>query len=281
MLWRFRRGSPRQVGAKEGSFLKFAGGLQTRIELAPMPRSWWKLNPDVILATNTPTARALKLATDAVPIVFAGLSDPVGDGIVASLSKPGRNITGFTSFNAPIAGKWLELVKELSPVTSRIGVIYNLKTAPYSIFLPAMQEIAPSLGIAIEPMPVADQAEIERAVAALAHQPHAGLVALPDVFMTNNSNLLFASALQARLPTVGPLRSFAENGALVSYGSDFVGLFHQSASYVDRILRGEEPSALPVQEPTRYELILNLKTAKAMTLTVPQTVLARADEVIE
>ncbi|SDJ51581.1 MULTISPECIES: ABC transporter substrate-binding protein [Bradyrhizobium] len=238
-----------------------------------------KLNPDVILATNTPTARSLKLATDAVPIVFAGLSDPVGDG--ASLSKPGRNITGFTSFNAPIAGKWLELVKELSPATNRIGVIYNPKTAPYSIFLPVMQEIAPKLGIAIEPMPVGDQAEIESAVAALAREPHAGLVALPDVFMTNNSKLIFALALQARLPTVGPLRFFAENGALVSYGSDFIGLFHQSASYVDRILRGEKPGELRVQEPTRYELILNLKTAKAMTLAVPQTVLARADDVIE
>ena len=240
-----------------------------------------KLQPDAILATNTPTARALRLATDSIPIVFAGLSDPIGDGIVASLSKPGRNITGFTSFNAPIAGKWLELVKELSPATTRIGIIYNPKTAPYSIFLPVMQDVAPRLGITVIAMPVNDQATIESTIGALAREPHSGLVVLPDVFMTGHSALTFAQAQQARLPSVGPLRSFADSGALASYGSDFTELFHAASSYVDRILRGEKPGNLPVQEPTRYELILNLKTAKAMALTVPQAALARADEVIE
>jgi putative ABC transport system substrate-binding protein len=138
-----------------------------------------KLNPDVILATNTPTARSLKLATDTIPIVFAGLSDPIGDSIVASLSKPGGNITGFTSFNAPIAGKWLELVKALSPATARIGIIYNPKTAPHAIFLPVMHDVAPSMGITVVPKPVGDRAEIESAIGALAREPNSGVIALP------------------------------------------------------------------------------------------------------
>jgi putative tryptophan/tyrosine transport system substrate-binding protein len=240
-----------------------------------------KLNPDVILATNTPTAHSLKRATDTIPIVFAGLSDPIGDGIVASLAKPGGNITGFTSFNAPIAGKWLELLKELSPATALTGVIYNPKTAPYGIFLPVMQDIGPKLGVTVVPKPVSDPAAIESAIGALAREPNSGFVALPDIFMTLHGDLIFSLARQARLPTVGPLRSFAEAGALASYGSDFTALFRQAAPYVDRILRGEKPRDLPVQEPTKYELIVNLKTAKAMSLTVPQAVLARADEVIE
>jgi putative tryptophan/tyrosine transport system substrate-binding protein len=240
-----------------------------------------KLNPDVMLATNTPTARSLKLATGTIPIVFAGLSDPIGDGIVASLSKPGGNITGFTSFNAPVAGKWLELVKELAPATARTGVIYNPQTAPYAIFLPVMQDAGPKLGITVVPTPVSDQAAIESAIGTLAREPNSGLVALPDVFMVLHGELMFALARQVRLPTVGPLRAFAEAGALASYGSDFTELFRHAAPYVDRILRGEKPRDLPVQEPTRYELVVNLKTAKAMALTVPQTVLARADDVIE
>src|SRR4051794_29167462 len=142
-----------------------------------------QLNPDVILATNTPTARSLKRATATIPIVFAGLSDPIGDGIVASLSKPGGNITGFTSFNAPIAGKWLELLKELAPATTRVGVIYNPKTAPHAIFLPAMQDTAPKLGITVVSMPVTDKAAIETEIGKLAREPNSGLVNLPDIFM--------------------------------------------------------------------------------------------------
>jgi putative ABC transport system substrate-binding protein len=272
-----------EAGWREGREISFevrwGGADAARIDAYALELV--KLKPDVILATNTPTARSLKRATDSIPIVFAGLSDPIGDGIVESLSKPGRNITGFTSFNAPIAGKWLELVKELSPDTTRIGIIYNPKTAPYAIFLPVMQEIAPRLGITVLPMPVSDRAAIESAIGSLAREPHSGLVALPDVFMTTNGELLFALALQTRLPSVGPLRSFADLGALASYGSDFNALFRQASSYVDRILRGEKPGDLPVQEPTRYELILNQKTAKALALTVPQSILARADDVIE
>jgi putative ABC transport system substrate-binding protein len=278
----FQQGLGRS-GWREGSNVSFEvrWGAADAARIDAYAAELVKLNPDVILATNTPTARSLKLATDTIPIVFAGLSDPIGDGIVTSLSKPGRNITGFTSFNAPIAGKWLELVKELSPATTRTGIIYNPRTAPHTIFLPVMQELAPRLGITVVPMPVSDQASIESAIGSLAREPNSGLVALPDVFMTSYGQLIFALALQARLPTVGPLRSYADNGALASYGSDFTELFRQASTYVDRILRSEKPGDLPVQEPTRYELILNLKTAKAMALTVPQAILARADDVIE
>lgn len=239
------------------------------------------LAPDAILATNTPTARAFKHATGSIPIVFAGLSDPIGDGIVSSLSKPGGNITGFTSFNAPIAGKWLELLKELSPGAQHAGVIFNPKTAPHAIFLPVMEAIAPKLGVTVTPLPVTDQASIEAAIGKLAREPNAVLAGLPDIFVSLHFDLVFGLARQARLPSVGTLRSFANGGALASYGSNFADLFHQAAPYVDRVLRGEKPRDLPVQEPTRYELVINLKTAKAIGLTVPQTLLIRADEVIE
>jgi putative tryptophan/tyrosine transport system substrate-binding protein len=239
------------------------------------------LAPDLILATNTPTARALKRATETIPIVFAGLSDPIGDGIVASLSKPGGNITGFTSFNAPIAGKWLELLKEVSPRTERAGVIFNPKTSPHAIFLPAMEAIAPQVGITLNRMPVSDQTAIETVVGKLSSESGSGLVVLPDIFMTLHSELTFALATRGRLPTVAPLRSFASAGGLMSYGSNFADLFREAAQYADRILRGEKPRDLPVQDPTRYELVINLKTAKAIDLTVPPTLLARADEVIE
>lgn len=239
------------------------------------------LNPDVIFGTNTPTMRSLKRATDTIPIVFAGLSDPIGDGIVSSLSKPGRNITGFTSFNAPIAGKWLELLKELLPAATQAGVIYNPTTAPYSIFMPVIQEVAPRLDLEVIPMQVTDQTSIESAIGALASKPNSGIVVLPDIFMTRNGAQVFTLATQARLPTVAPLRSFASDGALASYGSNFDELFRLAAPYVDRILRGEKPANLPVQEPTNYELVINLKAARAMGLNIAPPVLARADAVIE
>jgi putative ABC transport system substrate-binding protein len=239
------------------------------------------LAPDAILATNTPTVRAFKQATETIPLVFAGLSDPIGDGFVSSLSRPGGNITGFTSFNAPIAGKWLEILKELSPSAQHAGVIFNPTTAPHSIFLPVMEVIASKLGVTVTPLPVTDQATIEAAIGRLAREPNSVLVGLPDIFLSLNFDRVFRPAIEARLPSIGPLRSYAIGGALASYGSDFVDLFHQAASYVARILRGEKPRDLPVQEPTRYELVINLKVAKAIGLTVPPTLLARADEVIE
>jgi putative ABC transport system substrate-binding protein len=239
------------------------------------------LAPDVILATNTPTARTLKQATKSIPIVFAGLSDPIGDGIVESLSRPAGNITGFTSFNAEIGGKWLELLNEIAPATKRAAVIFNPRTATQAIFLPIMEALAPRMGIALMRAEVSDQASISGAIGKLAGTPGAGLVLIPDVFLAENRKMIFGLATAAKLPTVCPVSVFARDGGLLAYGSNFLDLFREAAGYVDRILKGEKPGNLPVQNPTRYELVINLKTARALGANIPPTLLTRADEVIE
>jgi putative ABC transport system substrate-binding protein len=239
------------------------------------------LNPDLILATNTPTARALKQATETVPIVFTGLSDPVADGIVASHANPAGNFTGFVSFSAAIAGKWLQLLKEVAPFAAQVRVLYNPDTAPYAIFYPVMEAIAPRLGMTLIRTPVRDKGAIESAIAELSGASGGALAIIPDVFMLLHGKTTFDLAISHRLPSVSPLRQFVAAGSLISYGSNFDKLFRQAASYADRILRGEKPKNLPVQEPTEYELIVNLKTAKAIGLTIPETLLGRADEVIE
>ena len=239
------------------------------------------LAPDLIFATNTQPARSLKQATGTIPIVFSALSDPIADGIVANLSSPQGNITGFTSFNAAIAGKWLQLLKEIAPPTDRVAVIYNPDTAPYRIFLPVMETVAPQLAIELTHAGVADKGAIEHAIREAAGAPGGALMIMPDVFTALHRQMIFDLAIDGRLPTVCPLRYYTGAGGLVSYGSNFIKLNRQAALYVDRILRGEKPGDLPVQEPTQYELIINLKTAKALDLNVPPTLLARADEVIE
>jgi putative ABC transport system substrate-binding protein len=239
------------------------------------------LNPDLILATNTPTARALKQATETVPIVFTGLADPIADGIVASYANPSGNFTGFVSFSAAIAGKWLQLLKEAAPSSTRIVVLYNPDTAPYAIFYPVMEAIAPSLGMTLVGSPVRDKEAIESAIGGLSAASGGALAIMPDVFMLLHGKTIFDLAISRRLPSVSPLRQFVAAGSLISYGSNFDKLFRQAASYADRILRGDKPNKLPVQEPTEYELIVNLRTAKAIGLTMPETLLGRADEVIE
>jgi len=271
------------LGWREGHNVRFdiRWGLGDAARIDAYATELVSLAPDAILATNTPTARALKQATETIPIVFAGLSDPIGDGIVVSLSKPGGNITGFTSFDGPIAGKWLQLLKEIAPNTAHAGVIFNPKTAPHAIFLPVMEATAPSVGLTLTQLPVTNQTAIETGIGKLASEPASGLVIMPDVFTGLYADLIFGLATRGKLPTVCPLRVFAVAGGLASYGSDFTDLFRQAASYIDRILRGQKPPDLPVQEPTKYELVVNLKTAKAIGLAVPSTLLTRADEVIE
>jgi putative ABC transport system substrate-binding protein len=240
-----------------------------------------KLAPDVILGIATPTMRALKQATQTIPIVFAGLSDPIGDGIVANLSRPGGNITGFSSFDAPIAGKWLQMLKEMSPGIARINVIFNPDTAPHSIFWPALEAAAPSVGVTLIRATVRDTAAIEGAIGALAADPGNGLIVAPDIFTSAHRALVITLAARHRVPAVYPIRYFAVDGGLMSYGSDFVDLHRRAAFYIDRILKGEKPGDLPVQTPTKLEFVINLKTAKALGLTVPAALLASADAVIE
>ena len=239
------------------------------------------LAPDVVLVNNTPPARALKLATGTIPVVFAGLADPIADGIVASLSKPAGNFTGFTSFNAAIAGKWLQLMKEILPRIERVAVLYNPDTAPHAIFLPVMRVVAPQIGVTLIDAPVAEKAAIEDLLGKFTGAPGGGVVVRPDVFTSLHRDAIFGLSNRNRIPTICPLRSFAAAGGLISYGSNFDDLFAQAAVYVDRILRGEKPGDLPVQEPTRYELVVNLKTAKTIGIELPASLLSTADEVIE
>jgi ABC-type uncharacterized transport system substrate-binding protein len=211
--------------------------------------------------------------------VFAGLSDPVGDGFVASLSKPGGNITGFSSLDVAIIGKWLQLLREIAPSIERIAVMFNPATATQSIYLPVLEAAAPSATIV--GVTVRDIGSFETAIAALGREPGVGLVLLPDVFTFEHRRLIYGFAARYRAPTVYPFRYHAVDGGLMSYGSDISDQFRRAASYVDRILHGTKPADLPVQAPTKFELVINLKAAKALGLTVPPSLLAIGDEVIE
>jgi putative tryptophan/tyrosine transport system substrate-binding protein len=239
------------------------------------------LAPDCILGTNTPTMRALKLATETIPIVFAGLSDPIGDGMVASLSKPGGNITGFASFDSAMSGKWLQLLKEMSPGVVRVALIYNPDTAPSSIFLPAFDVSAASVGVTLNRTMVRDLAGIDEAIVGLGRETGGGIVVMPDVFTSRYRAQIIELVARQRLPAIYPLGFWATGGGLMSYGPDFNDMYMRSASYIDRILRGDKPADLPVQNPTQIDMIINLKTARAIGLTVPPSLLARAGEVIE
>jgi putative tryptophan/tyrosine transport system substrate-binding protein len=238
--------------------------------------------PDLIVASSTPVIAALKDATRTTPIVFAMLNDPVGQGFVASLSRLGGNITGFTFIDFPLIGKWLEILREIAPKVRRVGFMFNPQTAPYfPIFLRDFGAAAASLATEISAKPVRDGAEIDAAITGLAQEPGGGLIGSPDPFINTHRGLIMALAERHRLPAIYGLRQFVSEGALITYGPDSIDIVRRSASYVDRILKGEKPADLPVQSPTKYELAINLKTAKALGLEVPPTLLARADEVIE
>jgi ABC-type uncharacterized transport system substrate-binding protein len=237
--------------------------------------------PDVILATASETTAALREATRTLPIVFVGVTDPVGAGYVASLARPGGNATGFTFVEYGIGGKWLELLKEIAPGVTRAAILRD-PTLPVGIgLLGAMQSLAPSLGMETTPIDVRDAGEIERAIADFARSPNSGLVVTPSPAAIVNRKPIIALAAQHRLPAVYSPSTFIKDGGLISYGPDPIGIYRQAAGYVDRILKGERPADLPVQAPTKYELVINLKTAKTIGLTIPPAVLARADEVIE
>ena len=238
--------------------------------------------PDVITASSTPITAALKQATDTFPIVFSAVNDPVGQGFVATLSRPGGNITGFSFIDFPLIGKWLEWLKEIAPGVRRVMLIFNPDTSPfYPVFLREFGAAPASLGIELSAAPVHDEAEIEAAITAFVRAPGGGLIAAADVFVNTRRRLIIELAERYRLPAIYPFRQFVTEGALISYGPDSADIVRRSASYVDRILKGEKPADLPVQAPTKYELVVNLKTAKALGLTVPLTLQAAADEIIE
>jgi putative ABC transport system substrate-binding protein len=239
------------------------------------------LAPDVILASNTPPARALKQATQTIPIVFVGVSDPIGDGIVTNLPKPGGNITGFSSFDADMVGKWLQILKEIAPGITRVTAMFNPDTAPHSIFWPALAAAAPSVGMMPIRSSVRDRAGIESTIRGLAGDPTAGLVMIPDVFTAGHRALVCTLAAHHRVPAIYGPRIYADAGGLITYGPNFVDQHRQAASYVDRILKGDKAGDLPVQTPTKFEFVINLRTAKALGINIPLPLLGRADEVIE
>ena len=240
------------------------------------------LAPDVILAMTPLAVMAVLEQTHTIPIVFAFVLDPVGLGFVQSLARPGGNITGFGTFDAPIMGKWVQFLKEIAPRVTRVAVIFSPDTAPYAPLLSrAIEAGARSSGMTVTLAPVRDEAEIEKAIAAHAREPGGGLMSLPDPFTVSHRNAIITAATRHRLPLIGVGEELARAGGLIVYQEDFRKLPAQLASYIDRILRGANPGELPVQYPTKFLLIINLKTAKALGLTVPPNMLDLADEVIE
>ena len=238
--------------------------------------------PDLILANSTPVTAALREQSQVVPIVFTQVTDPVGQGLVPNLAHPGGNLTGFTSFEFSIGTKWLEALKQAAPHVTRVALVFNPQSAPFAdLFLRPVEAAAPSF--AVTPIAAAVRAadDLDRVFDALAREANGGLMVLPDIGMTNHREALIALAAHHRVPAVYPFRYFAASGGLMSYGTDVAEVFRRAAGYVDRILKGEKPADLPIQSPTKYELVINLKTAKALGLAIPPTLLALANEAIE
>jgi putative ABC transport system substrate-binding protein len=245
-----------------------------------LARELVRLQPDLLLAYTTGVARAFERETRTIPIVFVNVSDPVGSGLVASLAQPNRNLTGLMLYEEGITGKWLAMLKEIAPTLSRAALIANPKRTPYDYFVRSAKAVAPVLAIQAEPNPVESAADIERVILSLAREPSGGLVVLPGT-PVEHRDLIITLAARHRLPAVYPFRYFVAAGGLMSYGTDHLNQARQAARYVDRILRGAKPADLPVEMPTKYETVLNLKTAKLLGLEVPPTLQVRADEVIE
>jgi putative tryptophan/tyrosine transport system substrate-binding protein len=239
------------------------------------------LTPDAIFATTFPIVVALQQATRTMPIVFAGLFDPVGAGLVTSLARPGGNTTGFASFEYSLSIKWLELLKQVAPRVTRVAVLRDSLTPVGIGQLAAIQGVAPSFGVELTPIVVRDAGEIEPAVAAFARSPDDGLIVTIGTLTDAHRDVIGKLAARLRLPAVYPFPFFVRSGGLISYGTDIIDSYRRAASYVDRILKGEKPADLPVQQPTKIQLAINIKAAKALGLEVPPTLLARADEVIE
>ena len=239
-------------------------------------------SPDVLMTEGTAALAAVKRETKSIPTIFVNVSDPVGQGFVASLAHPGGNTTGFTLFEFSMGAKWVEILRELAPTTKHIGFLFNRVGYAYAtLFLQAVRAAAGNFKIDVIPLPVEEDAEIERSLTALAQQPDSGLIALHDPFTIKRRDLVIAQVARHRIPTVYTLRPFALSGGLISYGVDLADPWRRAATYVDRIFMGQNPGELPVQQPTKFELVVNIKTAKTLGIAVPQSLLLSADEVIE
>ena len=279
----FREGLA-QLGWADGRNLRidyrWTGGDVDRA--AAFAKELVELSPDIIVGYATPSVVALRQETTSIPIVFLSVTDPVGQGIVASLAHPGSNITGFQVFEISLGTKWMEALQQIAPNIKRVTTIFNSRTAPYyPLYLRAIEEAASSFAVKLIAVEVHDDAEIERAMSDIGREPNGGLFVLPDTFNFIHRRTIIELAGRYRLPAVYFFPFFAKEGGLISYGPDEIDMVKRTAGYVDRILKGGKVAELPVQQPTKFELVINLKTAKALGLTVPQSLLACADEVIE
>ncbi|HEV2551156.1 MAG TPA: ABC transporter substrate-binding protein [Stellaceae bacterium] len=277
------RGVLKGLGWEEGRNLemeyRWAGEDQTQLQR--YATELVRLAPDVLLSEGSPALSALHRETHTIPIVFVRVSDPVKIGLIDNLAHPGGNITGFANFEHSMGGKWLDLIKETAPDTTRVAVIFDPDN-PFSFpYLQAIEAAAPSAGIELTRAEVRDAADIESAINAFAHQPNGGLVVLPNTHTILHRDLIIELAARHRLPAIYPYRVFASAGGFISYGIDAQEQYRRAASYIDRILKGAKPADLPVQLPDKFELVVNLKTAKELGLTVPQSFLLHVDEVIE
>jgi putative ABC transport system substrate-binding protein len=265
------------------------GGRNVQIEtrfaagenFEPLAKELVAMRPDVILAHTTPVAAALQRESRTVPMVLVNVSDPIGSGFITSLARPGGNFTGVLLYEAGIVGKWMALLKEIAPGLQRVALVANPKTTAYDYFLRSAEAIAPSIAIKLVPSPVATAADIKQAIDSFAGAPNGGLLLPPDGTSILHRDLIIALAAQHKLPAVYPFHFFVAAGGLISYGADRSDIFGLAASYVDRVLRGDKPADLPVQAPTKFETSVNLRTAKALGLSIPPGILVAADEVIE
>jgi ABC-type uncharacterized transport system substrate-binding protein len=267
------------VGHNVRMDLRLGGGDINRIRA--LAQELVGLQPDIILTVGMAATVAVQRETRMIPIVFMGGGDPVANGIVQRLDRPSGNITGFATYETSLAGKWLEVLSQIAPRLKRIAIMFNPETSPASTFMPSLEMAAQSLKLVPIFAPVHSDVEIEGAIMALGREPGGGLVLMPDPFTTAHHAPIISAATRNNVPAVYWRSGFVRDGGLVSYGVDFVDLYRRAATYVDRIFRGAKPSELPVQLPTKFEMVVNLKTAKALGLTVPQSILLSADEVIE
>jgi putative ABC transport system substrate-binding protein len=273
----------RQLGWTEGKNLRidyrWGGGNTTH--MPPLAKELVILQPDALLAATAVSAVQLRQYTLTIPIVFTQVGDPVALGLVTNLARPNGNISGFTSFDYAIGGKWLQALKECAPGLTRVAVFFEAGNPSSVQYVTAMEAAASALGVGLVPSPVQSEVEIEQAFANFATAANSAVIAVPTAGVVRHRGQIIALAAKHRLPAMYPYRFFAAEGGLMSYGTDMASQFRQAALYIDRILKGEKPSDLPVQQPTKFELIINLKTAKALGLTIPTGLLVRADEVIE